>query len=63
MLNPDHDALNSFVRNDVKNGATVFLGETPSVAYSWQDGKVIDKDGKVIMDCGVVKQTDTTQPK
>ena len=50
-LNPDHDALGSFVPDDIKNGAKVYIQQVPGVHYTWQDGQVVDKDGRVIMDC------------
>ena len=52
MLDPDHNALGSFERDDIKNGAKVYLRELPpSINYTWQDGKVVDEKGRVIMDC------------
>ncbi len=52
VLNPDHNALKSFIPDDIRNGASVFITALPaSIEYIWQDGKVIDKDGKVILDC------------
>jgi hypothetical protein len=57
VLNPDHDALKSFIPDDIRNGASVFITALPlSINYIWQDGKVIDKAGKIIMDCTLKKQ-------
>ena len=50
IFNPDFEALNAFVENDVKNGAKVWIVGV-SGTYTWRDGKVVDKDGKVVMDC------------
>jgi len=59
ILNPDHDKLGSFAdpiledpNNDpeLKNGTHVTLNNQPT-EYRWQDGKVIDDKGKVVMDC------------
>jgi hypothetical protein len=55
VLNPDHQALGSFVLDEVPNGATVYIEGHKStkglIKYTWLDGKVVDKKGKVIMDC------------
>ncbi|MFH1715999.1 MAG: hypothetical protein ABIF19_01500 [Planctomycetota bacterium] len=55
-LNPDHDALGSFVPDDILNGATVRIFKGNSLVgipgrYTWQDGKVVDKEGNVVLDC------------
>ncbi len=49
ILNPDHDALGSFLPYDITNGSTVVLvtGET-SRRLRWQDGKIVDKDGREV---------------
>ena len=55
---PDHDALQSFIPNDIQNGAIVKIVALPtSVEFVWQDGKVVDDKGNVIMDCMPKKQT------
>ncbi len=52
MLNPDHDALGSFLPDDIPAGTTVLLRAFPlSMKFVWQDGKVVDKAGKVVMSC------------
>lgn len=51
ILDPDHDALRSFERDDIKNGATVYLEGVPGITYIWQDGQVVDDKGRVILDC------------
>jgi hypothetical protein len=55
ILNPDHDALGSFIPDDIPDGARVYLNNFNLKArkgkYTWQDGQVVDKDGRVIMDC------------
>lgn len=54
ILEPDHNALDSFLWPDVPNGADVriygFKGLNEKVEYSWQDGKVVNKKGKVVLD-------------
>jgi len=56
ILNPDHDKLGSFAdpiledpNNDpeLKNGTRVSLNNQPT-EYTWQDGKVVDYNGKVV---------------
>jgi len=44
LLNPDHDALGSFVP-DIENGTSVRIQEAPGIEYTWQDGKkfVVDE--------------------
>ena len=50
-LKPDHEALKSFVPDDIPNGTDVKLSAYPSgLTFTWQDGKVVDKSGKVIAD-------------
>lgn len=51
ILNPDHDALGSFVPDDIENGARVHITGVEGINYTWQDRKVVDQDGKVIVDC------------
>jgi len=55
ILRSDHEALSSFVPDDIKNGAKVRIsGADAKYAkgkYTWQDGKVVDEKGRVIMDC------------
>ena len=52
VLNPDHEALRSFIPDDIPNGATVLITAlSPSIEYIWQDGKLLDGKGNVIMDC------------
>ena len=50
-LNPDHQKEKSFDTDFIRNGARVSLVGVRSIRYIWQDGKVIDQDGKVIIDC------------
>jgi len=48
-LNPDHDSLGSFVPDDIMNGATVYIEGIPyKIKYTWQDGKVVDEDGREV---------------
>ena len=49
LLNPDHDALGSFVP-DIKNGTTVRILGVPGIKYKWHDRKkfVVDEwDGSI----------------
>ena len=43
--------LGSFLPDDVRSGAEVRIVGINNIRYTWQDGKVVDADGKVIMDC------------
>jgi hypothetical protein len=45
VLNPDHEALNSFVPDDIENGARVYIIGLEGIRYTWRDGAVVDKDG------------------
>jgi len=47
ILNPDHDALGSFVPSDIRNGATVEIRDLDG-EYIWQDGKVVDEQGRTV---------------
>ncbi len=52
ILDPDHEKLGSFLPDDIPNGTQVwFRALPPSETFIFQDGKVIDVDGKIIMDC------------
>lgn len=44
-LNPDHDALGSFLPDDIPNGAKVFMrAVSPDIEFVWQDGKALLKE-------------------
>lgn len=62
-LNPDFDRLNAFVPKNIPEGTKVVLPGVSLDYYTWQDGKVIDKDGKVIMDCIAKNSGDNTKPQ
>jgi len=62
-LNPDHEALGSFVPDDIKNGAKVYIAPLMSIHYTWQDGKVVDKEGNVVLDCMPKKSSDSAKSK
>lgn len=50
LLNPDHDALGSFLPDDISNGTSVqFLG-LPHLWYTWQDGELIPDIDKQVLD-------------
>ena len=54
LVNPDHDALRSFLPDDIDNGTEVAFADSKGdkvIYYTWQDGKVVDKHGKVIFAC------------
>ncbi len=46
--NPDHDALGSFLPDDIQNGAKVRIVDVDG-RYTWQDGQVVGENGGVIM--------------
>lgn len=56
-INPDHDSLGSFKIKDFRNGSFVMIDPVVGKIYrpgshrqyTWQDGNVVDKNGKVIM--------------
>jgi hypothetical protein len=48
-LNPDHEALGSFVPRDIKNGAKVYIKQVPSIHYIWQDGELIPNIDKAVI--------------
>ncbi|MBN2181814.1 MAG: hypothetical protein JW715_07850 [Sedimentisphaerales bacterium] len=50
-LNPDHDTLGSFEPNFIRNGSPVQIIGLRGISYIWQDGKVLDSNGKIIVDC------------
>ena len=56
-LNPDHEALGSFVPDDIKNGAKGYIRQAPGIYYIWQDGKVVDENGQKIDLEKIVKKT------
>lgn len=49
-LNPDHDALGSFVRDDVPNGAQVYIIGIDNITYRWQDGELIPNIDEAVID-------------
>jgi len=48
LFNPDHEALGSFLTDDIRNGTIVTIIGVDNIQYTWQDGKVVDKAGKVV---------------
>ena len=57
-LNPDHDALGSFLANDIREGARVgFLNDIKSATpvntrmgpYKWKDGNVVDTSEQIVL--------------
>ena len=68
ILDPDHEALGSFVPDDIQNGARVRIsganGRTFAKSkYTWQDGKVVDDKGQVIFDHKSKKPTGSAESK
>jgi len=50
-LNPDHDKERSFLTDDIPNGTQVRLEGIPlDVILTWQDGAVVDSEGKTVLD-------------
>ena len=50
ILNPDHDALGSFLPDDIKNGARVRIVGVEGIAYRWQDGELIPNIDEAVID-------------
>ncbi len=54
ILNPDHDALGSFIPDDIPDGARVYLNNFNLKArkgkYTWQGGQVVNEKGRVVFD-------------
>jgi rhodanese-related sulfurtransferase len=49
VLNPDHEALGSFVRDDVGSGTWGWIAPHYQIKYTWQDGEFRPQfDGKVV---------------
>ncbi|MCX5638924.1 MAG: hypothetical protein NTX52_14705, partial [Planctomycetota bacterium] len=63
ILNPDHDALGSFVPDDIRNGAKAYKVDVPGITYTWQDGRVVDATGKVFIDCRPDELNRPAEPK
>jgi len=66
-LNPDHEALHSFIPDDVKNGASVWfnpvMGQRLIGLPSWQDGRVVDRQGHILFESGLTDtNSGTTTP-
>jgi hypothetical protein len=48
-LNPNHEKEGSFLTDDIPNGTQVRLEGVPlNVILTWQDGYIVDKDGKKV---------------
>ncbi len=62
IINPDHEALGSFIPDDIRNGAYVKIMDFPikphniwrdgkyvtSAHFIWRDGKFVDEDGREV---------------
>jgi hypothetical protein len=55
-LNPDHEALNSFVPDDIPNGAKVSIVGVRGRKFTWQDGKIVDEKGREVDYKGKAKE-------
>jgi rhodanese-related sulfurtransferase len=42
-LNPDHEALRSFIGGDIPNGTDVVIPPVVQIKYTWHDGELITK--------------------
>ena len=55
-MNPDHEVLRSFFPDDIRNGAWVQINPSVGDRFNprnlpiWQDGKVVARDGRILMD-------------
>jgi len=47
-MNPDHDALGSFRTDDIKEGAKAIIIGVEGIDYIWQNGKVVDENGREV---------------
>jgi hypothetical protein len=58
-LKPDHEAIHSFVPDDIKNGAWVQINPVIGQRFVmrdlplWQDGRVVDQQGRTLFDSGL----------
>jgi hypothetical protein len=44
ILNPDHDALDSFIPDDIREGAPVFYDFSGESKHTWREGKPVPKE-------------------
>ena len=63
-LKPDAQALGAFVPDDIKNGARVTIAPGPAERDPhslplWQDGRVLDRQGRVLFDSGLTNTNST----
>jgi len=49
LLNPDHNALGSFVP-DIENGTEVRILDVPGITYTWQDGELVSQVDEYVID-------------
>jgi len=50
ILNPDHDALGSFVPDDIPDGARAYAKGVSAINYTWQNGELIPNVDKYVID-------------
>jgi hypothetical protein len=48
LINPDHDALDSFSIDDIKDGARILFRDGTPGDYIWRDGKIVDEKGREV---------------
>ncbi len=49
LIDPDHDTLDSFSIDDIKDGAMVYYKDGPPGWYIWRDGKAVAKIDKLVI--------------
>ena len=65
QLDPDHHKLKSFVPDPPNNSAVKIAKSAAGrekYRFTWQNGKVMDKDGNIVLDCMLKKPSDSTEP-
>lgn len=49
ILNPDHDALGSFLPDDIRDGAKIYsVNGVKTRGYTWQNGGAVDENGRKV---------------
>jgi hypothetical protein len=49
ILNPDHDALGSFLPDDIRDGAKIYsINDVRTKGYTWQNGGPVDEKGRKV---------------
>jgi hypothetical protein len=50
VLNPDFEALSSFVPDDIRNGAMAWLTNDVNTKYTWRDGELVNRRPMSVVD-------------